>query len=116
MSQLKKVQPKGNQGVDFEGIAKSEKFGQLMNEKKRFLVPLTIFFLVFYFMLPILTSYSTILNTPAIGPITWTWVYAFAQFIMTWVLCMIYVRKATRFDQMADEIVHDYTKNEGESK
>jgi uncharacterized membrane protein (DUF485 family) len=116
MSQLKKVQPRGNQGVDFEEISKSEKFGELMNEKKRFLVPLTIFFLVFYFMLPILTSYSTILNRTAIGPITWTWVYAFAQFIMTWVLCMMYVRKATRFDQMADEIVHDYTKIEGESK
>lgn len=116
MSQLKKAQHQAKVEVDFEEIAKSEKFSQLMKEKKRFLVPLTLFFLVFYFMLPILTSYTTILNTPAIGPITWTWIYAFAQFIMTWALCMIYVRKATKFDQMADEIVLDYVKNEGENE
>ncbi|KMK78329.1 hypothetical protein AB990_01415 [Alkalihalobacillus pseudalcaliphilus] len=81
-----------------------------MNAKKRFLVPTVIFFLVFYFSLPILTSFTTILETPAIGSITWTWVYAFAQFIMTWTLCMMYVRKATKFDEMADDIIENHDK------
>lgn len=100
---------------DFEAISDSPKFQHLMKEKKRFLIPLTIFFLAFYFTLPILTSYTTILNTPAIGSITWTWVYAFAQFIMTWALCMIYVRKATKFDKMAEEIV-DEIEETGDTK
>ncbi|MEM5594036.1 DUF485 domain-containing protein [Niallia circulans] len=78
-----------------------------MSQKKKFLIPLTVFFLLFYFMLPILTSYTTILNKPAIGSITWTWVYAFAQFIMTWVLSMIYVRKAMKFDELAADIVEE---------
>ena len=33
------------------------------------------------------------LNTPAFGDVTWAWVFAFAQFIMTWALCMIYSKK-----------------------
>lgn len=55
---------------------------------------MTVFFLLFYFALPILTSYTDVLNHPAIGPITWAWVFAFAQFVMTWVLCILYSRKA----------------------
>ena len=93
MSNLAKDAKKQSPPYDFVQIANSSKFKQLMSQKKKFLIPLTVFFLLFYFMLPILTSYTTILNKPAIGSITWTWVYAFAQFIMTWVLSMIYVRK-----------------------
>ncbi|WP_083991125.1 DUF485 domain-containing protein [Alkalihalobacillus pseudalcaliphilus] len=95
---------------NYEKITKREDFKGLMNAKKRFLVPTVIFFLVFYFSLPILTSFTTILETPAIGSITWTWVYAFAQFIMTWTLCMMYVRKATKFDEMADDIIENHDK------
>jgi uncharacterized membrane protein (DUF485 family) len=92
---------------DYEEVANSQEFNNLMKKKKKFLIPLTLFFLVFYFTLPILTSYTTILNKPAIGSITWTWVYAFAQFIMTWVLCMIYVRKAGQFDKIANDIIEN---------
>ncbi|MGV2788144.1 DUF485 domain-containing protein, partial [Clostridium perfringens] len=48
-----------------------------------------------------------VLNHPAIGPITWAWVFAFAQFIMTWVLCILYSRKAAQFDRMVDDIKKD---------
>ncbi|WP_308697080.1 DUF485 domain-containing protein [Weizmannia acidilactici] len=41
-----------------------------MAEKKKFIVPLTAFFLVFYFSLPVLTSYSKVLNRPYAGDIT----------------------------------------------
>lgn len=107
MSNLAKDTKKQSPPYDFVQIANSSKFKQLMSQKKKFLIPLTVFFLLFYFMLPILTSYTTILNKPAIGSITWTWVYAFAQFIMTWVLSMIYVRKAIKFDKLAADIVEE---------
>lgn len=70
-------------------------------------MPMTIFFLVFYFLLPISTSYGTFLNTPVFGDITWAWAFAVAQFVMTWVICSIYVRKATSFDEEADQIIAD---------
>ena len=71
------------------------------NKKRRFIIPMTIFFMIFYFLLPIFTSYTTFLNTPAIGDISWTWIFAFSQFIMVWVLSSIYVRKASSFDKEA---------------
>lgn len=97
---------------DFEKIANSPEFKQLMKAKKKFLVPVSIVFLALYFLLPILTSYSTILNTPAIGSISWTWVYSLGLFIMTWVLCMVYVKRAARYDKMAQDLIEQY--NQGD--
>lgn len=93
--------------LNYEEVVKKPKFKKLMDDKKKFILPFTIFFLVFYFTLPILTSYTTILNKPAIGDISWVWIFAIAQFIMTWTLSMIYVRRFSRFDKDAEEILKD---------
>ncbi|WP_249872404.1 DUF485 domain-containing protein [Oceanobacillus saliphilus] len=93
--------------LDYVKVIESKSFKKLMHDRKKFTIPLTIFFLVFYFMLPILTSYTTFLNTPAIGDISWVWLFALAQFVMTWVLCTIYVKKAAGFDKQADQIIKE---------
>lgn len=90
--------------MDYSKIAASAPFQKLLKEKRKFILPMSIFFFVFYFTLPIMTSYFTVLNTSAIGSITWAWIFAFSQFIMTWVLCSLYSRKAEKFDEMAEEI------------
>ncbi|TFJ91893.1 DUF485 domain-containing protein [Lentibacillus salicampi] len=104
-----------NETVDFEEVEESEQFKSFMQNKKKFIIPYTIFFLIFYFLLPVLTSYTTFLNTPLVGDISWVWVFAFAQFVMTWVLCTIYVKKAASFDNQADQIIKDQMHNGGES-
>ncbi|MDQ0273266.1 DUF485 domain-containing protein [Cytobacillus purgationiresistens] len=108
MDNLAKAQNEVKKDYDYEKIAESNEFKSLISAKKRFIVPTVIFFIVFYFTLPILTSFTTILNKPAIGAITWTWVYALAQFVMTWVLCTIYVKKASRYDQEAEAIIENH--------
>ncbi|MDU2243738.1 MAG: DUF485 domain-containing protein [Paenibacillus sp.] len=91
-------------GKSYTEVWHSAKFKTLISRKKRFIIPLTVFFLLFYFALPVMTSYSEVLNRPAIGPISWAWMFAFAQFVMTWVLCILYSRVARRFDRLVDEI------------
>ncbi|WP_127533628.1 DUF485 domain-containing protein [Paenibacillus kobensis] len=93
---------------DYAKIARSAPFQSLLRQKRRFIVPMTVFFLVFYFLLPILTSYWTFLNEDAIGPISWAWLFAFAQFIMTWALCIVYIRKAKRFDEAVEAIRREH--------
>ncbi|MGC4377091.1 DUF485 domain-containing protein [Fictibacillus sp. Mic-4] len=90
--------------VNYSKIASSSLFKTLLRSKKNFILPMTIFFFVFYFALPVMTSYSTVLNTNALGDITWAWIFAFAQFVMTWALCIFYSKKAARFDSIVDEI------------
>lgn len=95
---------KAVKGKSYTEVWHSAKFKTLISRKKRFIIPLTVFFLLFYFALPVMTSYSEVLNRPAIGPISWAWMFAFAQFVMTWVLCILYSRVARRFDRLVDEI------------
>ncbi|ALC82818.1 MULTISPECIES: DUF485 domain-containing protein [Bacillus] len=85
--------------LNYREIASSPAFQRLLKRKRLFIAPIAIFFFVYYFSLPVLTSYFTFLNQPAIGAITWAWLFAITQFIMTWVLCILYSKKAAQFDQ-----------------
>jgi uncharacterized membrane protein (DUF485 family) len=108
-SMLPKKQQNDNQ-LNYTEIVHSSYFKQLMTAKKRFILPMTLFFFVFYFSLPILTAYTDVLNNKAFGDISWAWVFAFAQFIMTWTLCIIYTQKAKKFDELADQVVAEMDK------
>ncbi|PAV29642.1 hypothetical protein CIL05_09720 [Virgibacillus profundi] len=101
--------------IDYVEVAKSSQFKSFIEGKRKFIVPLTIFFLVFYFLLPLLTSYTTFLNTPLFGDISWVWLFAVSQFIMVWVLSTIYVKRAASFDKEADQIIEDQIKKGGNS-
>lgn len=101
-----------NSKSDYSAIVQSSSFQKLLSEKKKFIIPITIFFFCFYFALPILTSYSTVLNNKFIGSISWAWVFAFLQFVMTWGLCMLYSKKAVKFDDLAEKVVREGGTNE----
>ncbi len=89
----------------YTDVVQSSEFKKLLKSKKAFIIPVTIFFFLFYFSLPLMTSYTTVLNQPAFGPVTWAWVFAFAQFIMTWTLCFLYSKRANKFDEKARKIL-----------
>lgn len=74
-----------------------------MRKKRAFIIPATIFFLVFYFTLPVLAAFTTVLNGKVIGAINWAYIYAFAQFVMTWVLSHMYLSKANQFDELIEQ-------------
>ena len=81
-------------------VERTSAFQELTRKKKAFILPATIFFLVFYFGLPVLAGFTTVLNGYAIGSITWAYVYAFAQFAMTWILMHLYVSRANRWARL----------------
>lgn len=91
--------------LDFEKLINTPEFKKLTTRKKAFLIPYVIFFSLLYAILPILTAYTSILETHAIGYITWTWIYSFGLFIMVWTLSTIYTRKAKGFDKDVEEIL-----------
>ena len=98
----KKSSPYSEQ--EYIAISESPEFKALSKRKAAFIVPITITFLLLYFLLPILSSFTNVLDGKAIGEITWIWVYSFGLFIMVWVLTMIYVKKAASFDKDVEKI------------
>jgi uncharacterized membrane protein (DUF485 family) len=90
----------------WDRIASSEEFKDLMAAKARFIVPATVFFVVYYFALPILVGYApAFMSRRVLGVLNLAYVFALSQFFVAWLLAWMYVRAAGRFDQMARRIL-----------
>ena len=94
----------------YRQLIETVEFKDLLQKKKRFIVPVTTFFLVFYFVLPVLAAYTDILNGEAFFNITWAWVYALLQFIVVWVFGLVYLKKSEKYDKLAQNILTTYRK------
>jgi len=95
----------GPPALDYEKLINTPEFKKLSKRKNGFLLFYTILFTGIYALLPILTSYTNILENSAFGRITWTWMYSFGMFIMVWTLATIYTKKAAGFDKDVEEIL-----------
>jgi uncharacterized membrane protein (DUF485 family) len=91
--------------IDWVAAERSPEFRELVKKKKAFVVPATIFFLVWYFGFIILAGYAPeFMGREFITDgLTVGYALALTQFIMTWVLGAWYLRKADRdFDPLAE--------------
>jgi uncharacterized membrane protein (DUF485 family) len=92
--------------IDWEKLAGSERFRNLLKAKRRFIVPAMIFFVVYYFALPILIGYArSFMETRVWGPVNLAYLFALSQFFMAWIIAALYVRAAARFDRMARGVI-----------
>jgi uncharacterized membrane protein (DUF485 family) len=93
-------------GTDWERLAASERFRNLLKAKRGFIIPATIFFVVYYFALPVLIGYARpLMAKPVIGPLNWAYLFALSQFFVAWIIAALYVRAAARFDRMAAGVI-----------
>jgi uncharacterized membrane protein (DUF485 family) len=83
-------------------VERTSAFKELVRRKRGFIIPATIFFMIFYFGLPLLAAFTTVLNVKVIGPLTLAYIYAFAQFAMTWIIMHLYVSRANRWDDLVE--------------
>jgi uncharacterized membrane protein (DUF485 family) len=92
--------------VDWERLAASSQFKSLLKAKARFVVPATIFFIVYYFSLPLLVGYAPqLMARKVLGVTNVAYLFALSQFVMAWLVAWAYVRAAARFDRMARDVV-----------
>jgi uncharacterized membrane protein (DUF485 family) len=92
--------------IDWERLAGSEKFRELIKAKRRFIIPAMIFFVVYYFALPVLIGYARpFMETRVFGPVNLAYLFALSQFFMAWIIAALYVRAAARFDKMAAGVI-----------
>ena len=86
----------------WDALAAEPEFQALVRARRRFVVPATLFFIVFYLALPISVGFApSIMSRPAIGPLTWAYCFALSQFAMAWLLLGLYLWRARAFDLQA---------------
>src|SRR3954471_22547905 len=91
--------------VDWDAAARSPEFRELVRKKKAFIIPATVFFLAWYFGFVILAGYAPDFMGRQFltDGLTVGYVLALSQFVMTWGLAWLYLRKADRvFDPLAE--------------
>jgi uncharacterized membrane protein (DUF485 family) len=92
--------------VDWDRIAALEEFKTLLAAKRKFIVPATVFYITYYFALPVLVGYAPQwMATKVLGAVNVAYLFALSQFFMAWIVALLYVRAAGRFDAMARAIV-----------
>ncbi len=96
---------RSNAKMDYEQLINTPEFKKLVKSKKQFITPYVIIFFIVYTLMPVLTGFTTVLETQVIGWITGTWIYAFGIFVMVWVFSTIYMSRSSKFDADAEEII-----------
>ncbi|MFL5702756.1 MAG: DUF485 domain-containing protein [Ktedonobacteraceae bacterium] len=110
-SPIRRTTPVANQahqmtGPEWQAIERDPDFQELVREKRNFIIPATIFFIVYYFTLPILVGYfPDMMDTKVVGNINIAYLFALSEFVIAWIVMWLYVRRAGVFDGMASRII-----------
>ncbi len=89
----------------WERVAQMDEFRLLVRAKKGFIIPATLFFVVYYFALPISVGYfPEVMSKPVLGPVNLAYVFALSQFFMAWAMAWAYIRVARKFDGLVHRI------------
>jgi len=92
----------------WDRVAASQEFKNLIARKKRFIVPAFLFFLVYYFLLPILVGYAPQLMARKVwGNVNLAYLFALSQFFMAWTIAGLYVRAGNDFDERSKSIIDE---------
>ena len=90
----------------WDRVANSHEFRDLMATKRVFVVPAFIFFLVYYFLLPVLVGYAPQFMAQKVwGNVNLAYLFALSQFFMAWIIAGLYVRAGDNFDEISKDIL-----------
>jgi uncharacterized membrane protein (DUF485 family) len=92
---------------DWEGIEHSPEFQELVHKRRSFVVPATVFFLAYYMGFILLAGYAKdFMASSVYEGLTVGYCLALTQFVMVFVLGIMYLRKADReYDPLAARVV-----------
>ena len=94
----------------WDRIHNSPDYKRMIARKTRFVAAATVFFVLFYFALPVLVGYWPELMARQVwGVVNLAYLFAFSQFLMAWALAYLYMRVAARFDLMSEKILAQTT-------
>jgi uncharacterized membrane protein (DUF485 family) len=90
---------------EWDRVAASPEFQDLMATKRIFIIPAIVFFIVYYFALPVLVGYApAFMSIKVWGEVNLAYLFALSQFFVAWIIAWLYVRAADDFDKLAKDI------------
>ncbi|HSY06912.1 MAG TPA: DUF485 domain-containing protein [Steroidobacteraceae bacterium] len=98
------------EAVDWDALIRDPRFQSLHRRKSVFLWGLMALSIAYYFLLPIGAAYfQDLFKIRVWGVINVGLLFALSQFVVAWVIALVYSRKASRdFDVMAAELSAEF--------
>ncbi len=100
--------------ADWDRVAAEPEFKALLASKRRFIVPATVFFVVYYFALPVLVGYAPRLMETRVLGLNVAYLFALSQFVMAWAVAALYMRAAGGWDEVARRVIERLDSNRKE--
>jgi uncharacterized membrane protein (DUF485 family) len=92
--------------VDWSRVTQLPEFRAMVKAKQRFIIPAVVFFVVYYFALPVLVGYAPgVMSRKIFGVINIAYLFALSQFFMAWIIAALYLRAAAKFDKMEHKVI-----------
>ena len=92
--------------VDWSRVTQMPEFRTMVRAKLRFIIPATLFFVVYYFALPVLVGYAPgVMSKKVLGVVNVAYIFALSQFFMAWIIAALYIRAAAKFDKMEHRVI-----------
>ncbi|MCT2593763.1 DUF485 domain-containing protein [Streptomyces sp. N2-109] len=91
---------------DFLEVQQSAEFGELRRAQRSFAFPVTVAFIIWYFLYVLLSNYAgDFMGTKVLGNLNIAFVFGIAQFVTTFVIAWWYSRHAeAKLDDRAEAI------------
>lgn len=103
------MSPNPPSSPDWRGIERDPDFQSLVRRKVKLVVPATIFFVGYYFALPIGVGwFPELMERKIWGDVNLAYLFALSQFFMAWILAGIYVAAATGWDRSERDLLQKF--------
>jgi uncharacterized membrane protein (DUF485 family) len=112
--QVAETKPSDSSLTIWDKIAESKEFKDLMATKKTFIVPAFVFFVVYYFALPVLVGYAPQFMATKVGYVNLAYLFALSQFFVAWIIAGLYVKAANNFDRLSKDILENAENGKGD--
>ncbi len=85
----------GAEKSKWDRVEEMDEFRLLLLAKKEFVIPTTVFFVVYYFALPVLVGYAPeFMSRKVLGPVNLAYLFALSQFFVAWGIAFAYVARS----------------------
>ncbi len=95
--------------TDYQRVQRSQEFQELRSRFRRFVFPMTAFFLTWYFLYALLAAYAhDFMSIREAGTITVGLLFGLGQFVTTFAITFIYARWASRRQDAVAERLREH--------
>ena len=102
-----------NDVANWNAIAADPAFTQLLSAKARFITFSTIFFVIYYFTLPVLVGwFPELMERKVVGDVNLAYLFALSQFFMAWILAFLYMGAAAGWDRQAADLISRFRRRQ----